>query len=147
MLGGCTGTSAIQIFSISQVSGIRTEYYFYSCQSQSDHDRIWLGVLFGYKAILEIIGILLAFTTRKVKVKGLNDAKFIAGVIYITSIIIAVIIISFIALNEYLNALAAIYSVGYVLDATVILGLIFIPKVCKHYIKHIRFCIVIQHGS
>ena len=124
------------------MSGIRTEYCFYSCQSQSD-DRIWLGVLFGYKALLEIIGILLAFATRKVKVKGLNDAKFIAGVIYITSIIIAVIIISFIALNEYLNALAAIYSVGYVLDATVILGLIFIPKVCKHGIKYIRFCIVI----
>lgn len=116
----------------SQDSGIRIINLFYSCQSDSDDDQIWLGVLFGYKAILQIIGILLAFATRKVKVKGLNDAKYIAGVIYVTSIVIVVIIISFIALREYLNALAAIYSVGYLLDATAILGLIFIPKVSKH---------------
>ena len=125
--------NAIKTALFLQLTGIRTEYCFYSCQSESDNDQIWLGVLFGYKAILQIIGTLLAFATRKVKVKGLNDAKYIAGVIYITSIIIVVIIISFIALRKHLNALAAIYSVGYVLDATAILGLIFIPKVRQQY--------------
>ena len=116
------------------MSGIRTEYCFYFCQSQSD-PRIWLVILFGFKAILRIVAIPLAFATRKIKVKGLNDAKFIGGIIYITSIVIVVIIISFIVLPKHLNALAAIYSVGYMVDATVILGLIFIPKVCKHCIN------------
>ena len=97
--------------------------------------RIWLGVLFGYKALLRIAAIPLAFATRKVKVKGLNDAKFIGSVVYVSSIVIVVIIISFIVLPKHLNALAAIYSVGYMVDATVILGLIFIPKVCKHSIN------------
>ena len=118
----------------SQDSGIRIINLFYSCQSDSDDDQIWLGVLFGYKAILQIIGILLAFATRKVKVKGLNDAKYIAGAIYVTSIVIVVIIIIIIfnALRDYLVSLAAVYSVGFVLDATLILGLIFIPKVCEY---------------
>ena len=126
----------IQCCLFSQVSDIRTEYCFYFCQSQSD-SRIWLIILFGYKAILRIAAIPLAFATRKIKVKGLNDAKFIGGIIYVSSIVIVVIIISFIVLRKHLNVLAAIYSVGYMVDATVILGLIFIPKVCKHCINHI----------
>ena len=62
--------------------------------------------------------------------KGLED-KFIGGIIYISSIVIVVIIISFVVLPNHLNVLAAIYSVGYMVDATVILGLIFIPNVCN----------------
>ena len=110
-----------------QEYGQVTNYYVYLCDSKSV--LIWLGIIFGYKAILQIIGLLLAFGTRKVKVEGLNDAKFIGGIIYITSITLTVIIVSFVTLADYLHALAAVYSIGYLVSATVILGLIFLPKV------------------
>ena len=108
----------------------------YICQSKSY--LIWLGVIFGYKAFFQIIAILLAFGTRKVEIEGLNDAKYIAGVIYVTSIVLAVIIVCFVTLDGYLNALAAVYSIGFVIAATVILGLVFIPKVrnlCSYKFK------------
>ena len=110
----------------------------YICKS--DSYLIWLGVIFGYKAIFQVIAILLAFGTRKVEIEGLNDAKYIAGVIYVTSIVLAVIIVSVVTLDEYLNALAAVYSIGFTIAATFILGLVFVPKVglfhCHCFIIH-----------
>ena len=98
------------------------------CDSQKGYS-IWHGVLFGYKALIQVVAILLAFGTRKVKVKGLNDSKSIAAIIYVTSICLVVVIISFATLRDMVNTLAAIYSLGFWCAATTILLLVFIPKV------------------
>ena len=43
--------------------------------------------LYAYLGVLQIVGILLAFQTRKVKIPGLiKDSKFVAAVVYISSI-------------------------------------------------------------
>jgi len=95
---------------------------------------IWLSIVFGYKALLQIIAIFLAFGTRKVKIEGLNDAKYIAGIIYVTSIVLAVIFVSFLTLRSYLNSLAAVYSIGFTVAPTLILGFVFIPKVGNNFV-------------
>lgn len=100
---------------------------------------IWHGIVFGYKALLQIIAIFLAFGTRKVMIEGLNDAKYIAGIIYVTSIVLAVLIVSFVTLEIYLNALAAVYSTGFTILATLIIGFIFIPKVRNDFARLIAF--------
>eukprot|EP00731_Ephydatia_muelleri_P021190 Em0013g917a len=69
------------------------------CDSQKGY-TIWHGVLFGYKGLIQVVAILLAFGTRKVKVKGLNDSKYIAAIIYVTSICLVVVIISFATLRD-----------------------------------------------
>ncbi|KAL5470791.1 hypothetical protein EMCRGX_G028810 [Ephydatia muelleri] len=89
------------------------------CDSQKGY-TIWHGVLFGYKGLIQVIAILLAFGTRKVKVKGLNDSKYIAAIIYVTSICLVVVIISFATLRDKVNTLAAIYSLGFWCAATII---------------------------
>eukprot|EP00731_Ephydatia_muelleri_P021210 Em0013g937a len=94
---------------------------------------IWHGVLFGYKGLIQVIAILLAFGTRKVKVKGLDDSKYIAAIIYVTSICLVVVIISFATLRDKVNTLAAIYSLGFWCAATIILLLVFIPKFFATY--------------
>ena len=43
---------------------------------------MFLGVTFGYKGILLLFGILLAYETRNVKVKQINDSKFVGMSIY-----------------------------------------------------------------
>ena len=67
--------------------------------------------------------------------KGLNDAKYIAGFVYTTSVLIAITFISTVTLSEYINVYAAIYSFGFWLANSSILGLLFVPKVI-HYMHN-----------
>lgn len=120
--------------------GQRIEYFVYVCTSNTV--LIWQGIVFGYKALLQIIAIFLAFGTRKVMIEGLNDAKYIAGIIYVTSIVLAVLIVSFVTLEVYLNALAAVYSTGFTVLATLIMGFVFIPKVRNDF-AGLHVCIFI----
>ena len=115
------------IFLTLQVHGIVYEYYFLFCDSNSRD--ICLGILYGYKAVLQVIALVFSFSIRKVKIKGLNDAKSIAVAVYVTSIITAVIIVSFYSLKEYLNVYATLFCLGLFIGTTAILCLIFIPKV------------------
>ena len=111
-----------------------TDYYTYVCESR-DRD-IWIGILFGFKVILQVAALFLAFGIRKVKMKGLNDSKFIGATVYITSIILTIQIIVYITLNEYVNTFSALFSTCIFITATIILGSIFIPQV---YIQHCVF--------
>ena len=79
--------------------------------------------------VLQIIALVLAFATRKVKVKGLDDAKYIAAAIYVTSIVLAVIIISTYTLKGVVNGFAAVFCTGFLIGTTSILVLVFVPKV------------------
>ena len=118
-----------------QVLQYRTTYYTYICDS-STRD-IWLGLLYGYKAVLQIVALFLAFGTRKVNIKGLNDSTYIAATIYITSVILSVTIIACITLNQYVNTFACLIATSIFITATVILGLVFIPKVlCTNGVTH-----------
>ena len=102
-------------------------YYTLVCQSEARD--IFLGVLYGYKALLQIIALVFAFTTRKVKVKGLNDGIYIATAVYITSLLWGIVIVSTYSLKEYVNIFATVFSLGLIIGTTAIMGLIFIPKV------------------
>ena len=42
----------------------------------------FVGVLFGYKGVLLLFGILLAYETRNVKIKQVNDSRFVGMSIY-----------------------------------------------------------------
>lgn len=79
--------------------------------------------------VLQIIALVFAFSIRKVKVKGLNTSKFIGAAVYVISIVLAVIIVIVYTLSAYINAYSIILSSGYLIGATVILILVFIPLV------------------
>ena len=86
------------------------------------------GVLFGYIALLQVAAIFLAFGTRKVKVKGLNDSLYIAAIIYITSILWVAIILVSVLLNNRANTYSVLLATIIFISASV-LGLVFVPKV------------------
>ena len=94
---------------------------------------VFLGVLYGYKMLLQIIALVLAFSIRKVKVKGLDDAKYIGATIYVTSIVLAVIIVATYSLRDIINGFAALFSTGFIIGTTVILVLVFLPLVYVVY--------------
>ncbi len=91
---------------------------------------IYVVVTLAYLAILQIIGIVLTIQTRKVKIKLLNDSKYIAAVIYISSIALVLIAIVTLVPGFFINVIEVIFSGSILVATTFILGLIFIPKVC-----------------
>ena len=101
--------------------------FIYICESTARD--IFLGVLYGYKMLLQIIALLLAFSIRKVKVKGLDDAKYIGAAVYLTSIVQAVIIVATYTLKDFINVFAALFCTLYLVGTTVILILVFVPLV------------------
>ena len=104
-----------------------TKYFIYICDTQARD--IMLGVLYGYKALLQVIALVFSFSIRKVKVKGLDDSKFIAASIYVSSIVLAVIIVSTYTLKDFLNVFPVVFCTGFLIGTTVILGLVFVPLV------------------
>ena len=100
------------------------------CQSTPKRSfEIWRIILITYKVLVQISAVPLAFAIRKVKMKGLNDSKYLISIVYITSISLAVTIVCFAALYEKVNTSAAIYSIGAWVTSTVILCFMFVPKV------------------
>jgi len=79
--------------------------------------------------LLQIIALVLAFAIRKVKVKGLDDAKYIVVTIYVTSIVLAVTILATYSLKDVINGFAALFCTGFLVGTSVILGLVFVPQV------------------
>ena len=94
-------------------------------------------LVFVYLGLLQLVGIILAFQTRKVKIPILNDSKSVTALIYISSIVLVVIILVTFILHGYINATAVLFYGGIILLATIFLVLIFIPKVrvitCKGF--------------
>lgn len=98
----------------------------------SPTELYWIVPLFGYKAILRAIGVYLAFKIRRVKIQGLNESKEVSAILYITSVILAVLLITNVALGDYVDVDAFLWSIGISTATTVVLISTFVPKVCTY---------------
>ena len=106
------------------------EFSLYICESSGQ--VILYAFLYGYKGLLQVFALILAFSTRKVKVKGLDDSKYIAAAIYVTSIVLAVTTVSTYTLIDHVNVYPAVVGFGFLVGTTMILGLVFIPRVSMY---------------
>ena len=97
----------------------------------AEHSVEWLSVLFAYKGFILLAGLFLAVETRKVKLASLNESRFIAMSVYGAVIVsIALTPIGFL-LENFPNAQYAILGIMILISVTIILGLVFLSKVCK----------------
>ena len=90
---------------------------------------VWLAISFAYKGLLQLVAMFMAFHTRRVKIKFLNDSKEIAVIVYINSIILALLAVVEFALSRYHEVHATLVGLALLVEATVFLSLVFIPKV------------------
>lgn len=95
----------------------------------SPQRRITLGILYGYKMLPQIMALIFALSIRKIKIKGLDDAKYMAFAVYITSIVTAVVIVITYTLHIFINVFAVIFSLGFFIGTTSILFLVLMPPV------------------
>jgi gamma-aminobutyric acid type B receptor len=115
-----------------QDQGVKIEYYVLVCHLQVGAPLYWRIFIFIYFAVLQILGIMLAFQTRRVKIRGLKDSTFVATNVYVSSIVIVIFILITFALRNYLNVHNTVLAVGICTLTTTFLSLTFIPKVCIH---------------
>ena len=123
---------------------MREDHYVWVCYAASSPSFFWQIFIFAYLAVLQIIGIVLAFQTRKVKLQGLRDSKFVAAIIYISSIILVALALVTFTLRTHINIGAGIIVTGIFSLTTIFLALIFIPKVSSkmfHFCSCNRYCV------
>ncbi len=89
---------------------------------------ITLGILYGYKAVLQVVSLFFSFKMSKVSPR---NAKFFAAAVFVASIILAVIIVSTYSLVKFVNIYPVMFSLSILVGATAILLLVFVPKVSK----------------
>ena len=83
----------------------------------------------GYKALLQVGAIFLAFGTRKESIKGLNDSQYIATTIYVTSLFLTAIIVLSVTISDFVNLYAGLIGRRILITTTTTLRLVFVPKV------------------
>lgn len=110
-----------------QEDGITYKHYVYVCLN--DGAIVWLAVSYAYKGILQLVAMFMAFHIRRVKIKVLNDALETAVIIYVNSIILALLMVVEFALIRYHDIHAALFGLALIVGPTVFLSLIFVPQV------------------
>ena len=63
------------------------------------------------------------------KVKGLNDSKFVGLMVYISSIVLTIQIIVAVTLDHYQSAFSILFGTCILISTSVILGLLIFPQV------------------
>ncbi|XP_065899591.1 gamma-aminobutyric acid type B receptor subunit 2-like [Dysidea avara] len=99
----------------------------------SDNSLPWITVLLAYKGLVLLAGLFLAFETRKVKIRSLNESRFVAMSVYgAVTASIALTPIGFL-LNDFPNIQYGIMGIMLLFVTTLILGLVFVSKMYKVY--------------
>lgn len=111
----------------SQDKGYTVTYVYISC-GVSPIFIVYLALVMLYKVIIHVIGLVLAFLTRKVKIDPLNDSKYSAAIIYSSCIMLFLAVVVIVSLNRQ-NLYAGIWTSLVLVQVCVFLGLTFIPKV------------------
>ena len=115
--------------SFTQSSGLHVNNVVWVCFSSASAPFFIDIVIYAYLIILQLIGITLAFQTRKVKIVALNDSKYVATIVYLSSIFLIMMILVNFTLPSFIDVSSGIFVGGTVIIASLFLGLTFIPRV------------------
>ena len=95
----------------------------------SDESFVWLPILLVYKGFILLAGLFLAFETRKVKIKSLNDSRFIVMSVYGAVIVSGTLTPIGFLLQSFPSVQYGIIGIILLFSISLILGLVFVTKV------------------
>ena len=118
---------------MTQENRVLTEHVIYTYDTTTY--KVFLGLLFSYKLVFQLTAMILALCTHDIKVKGLDDAKYIIAAVYIQTInlLLAAMIAYTLARNLYAYTIASFILA--ITATTLVLGVAFIPKASKTIIN------------
>ena len=97
------------------------------CLSRTE--PFWLSAIYGYKAVVQALGLYFAFKIRNVKIRGLNDSREVSIALYVTTVVIVAMIVVTFVFGDYIDVDGFVYGFGVSTAVTFVLCLTFIPKV------------------
>jgi len=96
---------------------------------RSDYHNIWLGIVYAYKGLQLILGLFLAYETRSVKVKQINDSRLVGMSIYNVAVLCLITAPVTLVIADKPNATFAFVALANVFCCYLSLALVFVPKV------------------
>ena len=112
----------------SKEKGILENYYVVPCGNQI-YFYVFLALTIIYKLALHVVGLVLAFLTRNIKVDVLNDYRYNTAIIIASSMLLVVICFILPPLFKYIDVYDLVWGILTFLFISIYLGLTFIPKV------------------
>ncbi|CAL1292362.1 unnamed protein product [Larinioides sclopetarius] len=98
---------------------------------ESENNAVWLGILYGYKGLLLIFGIFLAYETRSVKIKHLNDSRLVGMSIYNVVVLCLITAPVTLVISSQTDATYAFVSLAIIVCSFLSMALIFVPKITE----------------
>jgi len=112
---------------------VEYHYFIYTCSSAAWN--ITLGILYGYKALLQVATFVMALKTRKVNVQGMDDYREIVMATYLTCFVLIINLIAKFVVEDQINTFTAVTSLTFFVGTTAIVVLVFVPKVTSTAVK------------
>ncbi|CAN8020607.1 unnamed protein product [Ixodes persulcatus] len=98
---------------------------------ESKNHAIWLGVMYSYKGLLLIFGIFLAYETRSVKIKQLNDSRLVGMSIYNVVVLCLITAPVTLVIGSQQDATFAFVALAIIFCSFLSMALIFVPKIIE----------------
>ncbi|CAL9706099.1 unnamed protein product [Knipowitschia caucasica] len=95
----------------------------------SDKINTWLGVVYGYKGLLLLLGIFLAYETKSVSTEKINDHRAVGMAIYNVAVLCLITAPVTMILSSQQDASFAFASLAVVFSAYITLVVLFVPKI------------------
>ena len=100
------------------------------CRVTSIYYITFFSLIIAYKVIIHIIGLVLAFLTRKVQLDPLNDSRYAAAIIYSSCFMLSLAtLVIFLSPESDPNVMAGAWTPVVFVEICIFLGFTFIPKV------------------
>jgi gamma-aminobutyric acid type B receptor len=96
-----------------------------------DANLIWYCIIFGWKGLLMIFGLFLAYETRSAKVRLINDARFVGMSVYNVVILCAITGPVSLVISNQVNAHFAFIAFTIFFCCFMSMALVFIPKISE----------------
>uniref|UniRef100_A0A8C6TKE1 Gamma-aminobutyric acid type B receptor subunit 1 n=1 Tax=Neogobius melanostomus TaxID=47308 RepID=A0A8C6TKE1_9GOBI len=94
----------------------------------SDKINTWLGVVYGYKGLLLLLGIFLAYETKSVSTEKINDHRAVGMAIYNVAVLCLITAPVTMILSSQQDASFAFAALAVVFSAYITLVVLFVPK-------------------
>ncbi|XP_044727880.1 gamma-aminobutyric acid type B receptor subunit 1 isoform X2 [Chrysoperla carnea] len=102
---------------------------------ESHHNTVWLGVIYGYKGLVLVFGLFLAYETRSIKVKQINDSRYVGMSIYNVVVLCLITCPVTMVIASQQDASYAFVALAIIFCCFLSMALIFVPKVIE-VIRH-----------
>ncbi|CAL8112896.1 unnamed protein product [Orchesella dallaii] len=98
---------------------------------ESYHNNIWLGITYSFKGLLLIFGLFLAYETRSLKVRHINDSRLVAMSIYNVAVLCLITTPVTMIISSQQDASFAFVALAIIFSSMITMGLVYIPKVAE----------------